>query len=89
MAYISAKGDTFTKSGDVDDVTNSDLYGKNAALLVTHGGHGAFSDTKISTTGNGATAAYGYSKGTYINLTNATISTTGNFAPAAETAEKP
>lgn len=88
MAYISAKGDTFTKSGDVDDVTNSDLYGKNAALLVTHGGHGAFTDARISTTGNGATAAYGYSKGTYINLTNATISTTGNFAPAAETAEK-
>lgn len=88
MAYISAKGDTITKSGDVDDVTNSDFYGKNAALLVTHGGHGAFSDTKISTTGNGATAAYGYSKGTYINLTDSTVDTTGNFAPAAEAAEK-
>ena len=62
--------------------------GKNAALLVTHGGHGAFSDTKISTTGNGATAAYGYSKGTYINLTDSTVDTTGNFAPAAEAAEK-
>ena len=88
MAYISAKGDTITKSGDVDDVTNSDLYGKNAALLVTHGGHGAFSDTKISTTGNGAAGAYGYSKGTYINLTDSTVDTTGNFAPAAEAAEK-
>lgn len=56
---------------------------------MTHGGHGAFSDTKISTTGNGATAAYGYSKGTYINLTDSTVDTTGNFAPAAEAAEKP
>lgn len=88
MAYISATGDTITKSGDVDDVTNSDLYGKNAALLVSHGGHGAFTKAKISTTGNGAVGAYGYSKGTYINLTDSTVDTTGNFAPAVELSEK-
>lgn len=88
MAYMDAKDDTFTKSGDVDDPVNSDLYGKNAALLVSHGGHGAFTNAKISTTGTGAAGAYGYSKGTYVNLTDSTVDTTGNYAPAVEITEK-
>ena len=88
MAYITAKGDTITKSGDTSSAENSDLYGMNAALLVTHGGHGAFTDVKISSTGNGATGAYGYSKGTYINLTNAEISTTGAQASGVEVSQR-
>ena len=88
MAYISASGDTITKSGNVDDVTNSDLYGKNAAILVTHGGHGAFTGAKLTTSGNGAVGAYGYSKGTYINLADSTVDTTGDFAAAVEISEK-
>ena len=88
MAYITAKGDTITKSGDTSSAENSDLYGMNAALLVTHGGHGAFTDAKISSTGNGATGAYGYSKGTYINLTNAEVSTTGAQAAGVEVSQR-
>jgi hypothetical protein len=88
MAYIDANGDTITKTGNVDDVENSDLYGKNAALLVSHGGHGAFTNAKISTTGIGSVGAYGYSKGTYINLTDSTIDTTGNNSPAVELTER-
>ncbi len=88
MAYISATGDTLTKSGDASNTESSDLYGLNAALLVTHGGHAAMIDAKISTSGIGAVGAYGYSKGTYINLTNSTIATTGNYATAAEVSER-
>ena len=88
MAYISATGDTLTKSGDASSNESSDLFGLNAALLVTHGGHATLTDTKISTSGLGATGAYGYSKGTYINLTNGTIATTGNYAAAAEVSER-
>lgn len=88
MAYITAKGDTITKSGDTSNAESSDLYGMNAALLVTHGGHGAFTDVKISSTGNGATGAYGYSKGTYINLTNAEVSTTGAQAAGVEVSQR-
>lgn len=88
MAYMEASGDTITKSGDTDSTESSDLYGKNAALLVTHGGHGTFKDAKISTTGLGAAGAYGYSKGTYINFTDSTVETKGNNAPAVELSEK-
>ncbi len=88
MAYITAKGDVITKSGDASDAESSDLYGLNAALLVTHGGHGAFTDAKISAAGLGAVGAYGYSKGTYINLNGAEVTTAGNNAAAVEVAER-
>lgn len=88
MAYMEAAGDTITKSGDTDSTESSDLYGKNAALLVTHGGHGTFKEAKISTSGLGATGAYGYSKGSYINLTDSEVETKGSNAPAVELSEK-
>lgn len=88
MAYISATGDTLTKSGDATSAESSDLFGLNAALLVTHGGHAALTDATISTSGIGAIGAYGYSKGTYINLTHANVSTTGNQAAAVTVSER-
>ena len=88
MAYITAKGDTFTKSGDASGIDSSDLYGLNAALLVTHGGHGAFTDAKISTEGLGAVGAYGYSKGTYVNLNGAEMTTNGLGATAVAVSER-
>ncbi len=88
MAYITANGNSFTKSGDASEMLSSELYGLNAALLVTHGGHGAFNDAKISTRGLGAIGAYGYSKGTYINLNGAEVNTDGLAATAVAVSER-
>lgn len=87
-AYMSAAGDTFTKTGDATNTESSNQYGMNAALLVTHGGHGAFTKASITSSALGAPGAFGYSKGTYLNLTDSTVTTTGNNSPALETAEK-
>ena len=87
-AYMSAAGDTFTKTGDATNTESSNQYGMNAALLVTHGGHGAFTKASITSSALGAPGAFGYSKGTYLNLTDSTVTTTGNNSPALETAER-
>lgn len=59
----------------------------NAALLVTHGGT-AHSPRHLTSSALGAPGAFGYSKGTYLNLTDSTVTTTGNNSPALETAER-
>lgn len=88
MAYITAKGDVVNKEGDSSNGDSSKLYGNNAAILVTHGGHGSFTDAKVTSKGIGATGAFAYSKGSYLNLTNSTVETTGDNAPLAVVAER-
>lgn len=88
MAYVSAAGDKLSKSGNTSNTESSDLFGLNAALLVTHGGHAAMTNATISTSGLGAVGAYGYSRGTYINLTGSSVNTTGNNSAAVEVSER-
>lgn len=80
MAYITAKNVKITKSGDSTQAESSELYGLNAALLATHGGRASLTDADISSTGIGASGAYGYAKSTYINLTDSKVRTTENHA---------
>ena len=80
MAYVTAPNAQITKSGDSSSTESSELYGQNAALLATHGGRATLTGARISSTGIGATGAYGYSKSTYINLTDSDISTSGDYA---------
>lgn len=81
MTYVSASDLIITKSGDTSSVESSALYGMNAALLVSHGGRGTFTRAAVTTKGLGSAAAYGYSKGTYVNLTDSALSTAGDNSP--------
>ena len=80
MAYITAKNVKITKAGNTTQTDSSELYGLNAALLATHGGRASLTGADISSTGTGASGAYGYAKSTYINLTDSKVRTTENHA---------
>lgn len=88
MAYMTAKGSKIEKTGNTADTEAAQKYGSNAALLVSHGGHGSFDGASVRAAGTGATGVFGYSKGTYVNLTGSTVETSGDYGAAAAVAER-
>lgn len=67
-----------SKTGNTSNTSNSEFYGLNAGALAKANSSITITDSSISTSGNGANAAFATGSDSNITLKNVKIATTGN-----------